>query len=81
LPPRFFKVLGYRTSEPNSSNAAFIGIGSSRLRMYIVVSDDNPFDTAIFGEIRKYIIDPEKPSYWINLSMPLLFTIVFLSLF
>jgi hypothetical protein len=81
LPPRFFKVLGYRTSEINSSYAAFVGIGYSRLRMYILVSDDNPFDTAIFGEIRKYVIEPEKPNYWMNLTLSVFVWIIFFTAF
>jgi hypothetical protein len=82
LPPLFFKVLGYRTTEPNSSYAAFVGIGSKRLRMYVVVSDDNPFDTAVFGEIRKYVIEAERPSYAGDLGLAVLgIIIIFLPLF
>jgi hypothetical protein len=63
LPPLFFRVLGYRTSEYNSSYAAFMGIGDSKLRMYIVGSDDNPFDTANFGPIRMYEIKAEVAAW------------------
>lgn len=69
LPPLFFRVLGYRTSEFNSSYAAFVSIGTTKLRMYIMGSDDNPFDTANFGPIRMFEIKAEVPSWQFRLAI------------
>lgn len=49
LPPVFFKVLPYRTAEVFSSYVAYTGVGSENLTLFILASDDNPFDTANFG--------------------------------
>lgn len=64
LPPVFYRVLAYRTAEPYTSSVAFTGFGGSTLKLYIMFSDDNPFDTANFDErIRGYTIEPEVPSW------------------
>lgn len=61
LPPVFFRVLAYRTAEPYTSSVAFTGLGSAKLKMYILPSDDNPFDTAEFDEslIKSHTISME----------------------
>ncbi len=56
LPPVDFRVLAYRTTDASSSNMVWTGLGSSTYKIYIMASDDNPFDTANFGQIRSYTI-------------------------
>ena len=64
LPPVFYRVLAYRTGEPYTSSVSFTGLGGSTLKMYIMYSDDNPFDTANFGAtIKSYTIEPEVPTW------------------
>lgn len=55
--------MAYRTSDPYSGYAAFVGLGTEKLIMYIMASDDNPFDTANFGQIRAISIEPETPKW------------------
>lgn len=69
LPPVYFRVLPYRTAEPYSSYLSYTGVGSENLTMYIMASDDNPFDTANFGAIRSYAISAEVPKWEIFLFM------------
>lgn len=63
VPPVFFRVLAYKTSDSSSANMAWSGLTSGNYMMYVVVSDDNPFDTATFGSIYSYQITPEVPSF------------------
>lgn len=63
LPPVYYKVLAYRTAEPYSSFAAYTSMSSESLTLYILASDDNPFDTANFGMIRSYPISAETPKW------------------
>jgi len=53
-----FKVLVYETTNPDSGNIVCSNIvGSGSYTLYAVASDNNPFDTANFGTIRKSIIN------------------------
>lgn len=63
LPPVYYKVLAYRTDEADTGYAAYTDVGDSKLNMYIMCSDDNPFDTANFGTIRKYELAAETPKW------------------
>lgn len=63
LPPVFFRVLPYRTSDPSSGNMAWNGLSSGSYTMYVVASDSNPFDNANFGPITSYPITAEVPSW------------------
>ncbi len=63
LPPVFYKVLAYRTAEKYSSYAAFTGLGTQNLNLYILGSNDNPFDTTSFGAIRKFSVKAEVPKW------------------
>lgn len=63
LPPVYYKVLPYRTGEPYSSYAAYTGVGTENLTMFLLASNDNPFDTANFGTIRAYDIVAETPKW------------------
>jgi hypothetical protein len=36
---------------------ALTGLGSGTFKLYILPSDDNPFDTANFGVIKSYTIE------------------------
>lgn len=56
LPPVFYRVLSYQTTNPNSGNMAWTSLSGGPYTMYIVVSDNNPFDTANFGTITSYSI-------------------------
>lgn len=56
-------MLAYRSDDPYTSYVAFTGIGNSKLKMYIMPSDDNPFDDADFGRIRAHNIEAEEPSW------------------
>lgn len=59
MPPVYYKVLAYKTNEASTGYAAYTDVGDTNLVMYIMCSDDNPFDTANFGTIRKYEISAE----------------------
>lgn len=63
LPPADFRVLSYRTTDASSSNMAWTGLGSSEYKVYIMATDENPFDTANLGIIRSYTISKEVPSW------------------
>jgi len=63
LPPVDYRVLAYRTTDLSSSNMAWTGMGNSNYKMYIMATDDNPFDTANFGTIRSFTISKEVPSW------------------
>lgn len=56
LPPVHFRVLSYKTGNPNSGNMAWTSFTGGPYSLYLVVSDDNPFDTATFGAITTYTI-------------------------
>ena len=63
LPPVYYKILGYRTGEVETGYAAYTDVGDAALKMYILCSDDNPFDTANFGTIREYDIVAQVPAW------------------
>ena len=42
---------------------AWTGLTSGNFIMYMVASDDNPFDTANFGVINSYLIVAEVPAW------------------
>lgn len=42
---------------------AYTNLPQGTFNMYIMSSDANPFDTANFGNIRKYEIKNEVPAY------------------
>ena len=63
VPPVFFRVLSYKTSDPSSANMAWTGLTNGNYIMYMVASDANPFDTANFGQIYSYPISPEVPAW------------------
>jgi hypothetical protein len=63
LPPVFFRVLSYQTGNANSGNMAWTTMSGGPYKMYVVVSDNNPFDTANFGTISSYTINAEVPSW------------------
>ena len=57
LPPAYFRILAYKTSDPTSSYMAYTDIKKGSYTLYIMVSDNNPFDTANLGTISKYTIN------------------------
>lgn len=63
LPPVFFRVLSYQTSDANSGNMAWTTMSGGPYKLYVVVSDNNPFDTATFSSISSYTINAEVPSW------------------
>ena len=64
LPPVYFKVLYYVSSNTTSANLAWSSMSSSgKYTLYLVASDSNPFDNANFGVIRSYAIVPEVASW------------------
>ena len=70
LPPVFYRVLAYRDGEPDTSSVAFTGLGRTTLKLYIMYSDDNPFDTANFGDsIKGYVIEREIPTWEKSLTI------------
>ena len=59
-----FKIVSYRASDANTGNIACTSLtGSGSYTLYVVASDDNPFDTANFGVIQKFRISNEVPSW------------------
>lgn len=63
LPPVFYRVLSYKTADANTGNMAWTSFTGGPYTMYIVVSDDNPFDTATFGAITNYTISREVAAW------------------
>ena len=63
LPPVHFRILAYKTTNAVSSYMAWTVLDKSTYDLYIMVSDNNPFDTANFGPITKYTITPEVPKW------------------
>lgn len=61
LPPVFFRVLAYKSTDANSGNMAWNGLSKGSYTIYIVASDENPFDNANFGPISSYSITSEVP--------------------
>ena len=59
---------------------AWTGMGNSNYKMYIMATDDNPFDTANFGTIRSFTISKEVPSWQLmakaSLALMVLLTLV-----
>ena len=56
LPPVFYRVLAYKTDDIQTGYVAYTGVGEAKLKMYVLCSDENPFDTATFAEIHSYTI-------------------------
>ena len=56
LPPVYYRVLSYKTGSPNTGNMAWTSFTGGPYVLYMVISDDNPFDTATFGTITTYTI-------------------------
>lgn len=54
LPPVYFRILAYKTTDPTSSYMAWTDMPEGSYDLYIMVSDNNPFDTANLGTISKY---------------------------
>ena len=71
LPPVYFRVLSYQAGSANSGNMAWTGMSGGPYTMYVVTSDNNPFDTAGFGTITSYTIYAEVPSWegWMALAV------------
>lgn len=63
LPPLFFKILGYKTSQASSSYVSYTGMPDENMTVYILGSDDNPFDDANFQSIIKHEISAEIPTW------------------
>jgi hypothetical protein len=74
-----FQILSYRTSDNTTGYYAFNPVPTGNYKLYLVASDDNPFDTANFGSIHSYSITNEKASFEWRLSMGLLI-ILFLAM-
>jgi hypothetical protein len=58
LPPVYFRILAYKTTDATSSYLAWTDMPDGSYNLYVMVSDNNPFDTANFGTIYKYPISP-----------------------
>ena len=64
LPPKYFQVVSYKATNSSSGNLAWTTMPSSGIfSVYVVASDDNPFDNANFGPIYSYTVTPEVPSW------------------
>ncbi len=63
LPPAYFRILAYKTSDPTSSYIAWTDMKTGSYNLYIMVSDSNPFDMANLGSINKYSITYETPKW------------------
>lgn len=63
LPPVYFRILAYKTSDPTSSYLAWTDMTSGSYNLYIMVSDSNPFDTANLGQISKFEFSYETPKW------------------
>lgn len=63
LPPAYFRILAYKTSDPTSSYLAWTDMTEGTYNLYIMVSDNNPFDTANLGQINKFSISYETPKW------------------
>ena len=50
-------------SKAETSYVAYTGMPNENLTMYILSSDDNPFDDANFGTIIKHEISAEIPTW------------------
>ena len=80
IPPAFFRVLSYKTTDASSANMAWTSLTNGNYMLYMVVSDDNPFDTAQFGPIYSWPLTPEVPSWekWAVVSVLALLMLVML---
>lgn len=61
LPPVFYRVLTYSTGT--RLNMAWTSFTGGPYQMYVVASDNNPFDNANFGVVNSYKIAVEVPSW------------------
>ena len=60
LSPVCFRVVVYVTTNPSSGNVGCTSLtGSGSYSLFVVASDNNPFDTANFGVIQKFTITKE----------------------
>jgi hypothetical protein len=68
-------VLSYKTNNASSGNLAWTSFTGGPYILYMVVSDDNPFDTASFGTVSSYSISTEVAAWerWITLGLLLIF--------
>jgi hypothetical protein len=78
LPPVFFRVLSYQAGNANSGNMAWTTMSGGPYTVYVVVSDNNPFDTANFGTISSYTINAEVAAWekFITIGLLLLFCLL-----
>ena len=72
LPPAFFRVLAYRTDDPNTGHMSWTSMPAGNLTMYILPSNDNPFDTTKFGTMQSYNISREVASWGANANVLLM---------
>jgi hypothetical protein len=56
LPPLHYRVLPYQKTVASSSYMAFNGLDAGSYKLYILATDDNPFDTANFGVMQSFVI-------------------------
>ncbi len=63
LPPIHFRILSYKTADPISGYMAWTDMPEGTYDLYIMVSDNNPFDTANLGTINKYTFSYEVPKW------------------
>lgn len=61
LPPVFYRVLTFKTGT--RLNMAWTSMTGGPYKMYVVASDNNPFDNANFGAIKTYSISVEVPKW------------------
>ena len=80
VPPVFFRVLSYKTTDLSSANMAWTSLTSGSYVVYMVASDDNPFDTANFGIIHKFSIAAEVPAWGSYMVLSLLAFILLMML-
>ena len=59
LPALHYRVLTYKTADSRSGNMAWTSLPSGSLKLYLLPSDNNPFDTANFGSMQSYDIAQE----------------------
>ena len=63
LPAEYFQVLVYKTADAMSGYFSYTTLPQGTFTLYIVCSDENPFDTAHFSGIRSYSLKNEIPAW------------------
>ena len=63
LPPIHFRILAYKTADITTGYMAWTDMPEGTYVMYIMVSDNNPFDTTNLGTINKYTFTYEVPKW------------------